>query len=71
MNTYRSAGMLQPAHGTKGHTLVIRIEGNPGAPPLIPAEPHLWTCLKCHQHTYNPNQLLETWCPDTHRALTR
>jgi hypothetical protein len=69
MTTYRSAGMMRPPHGTKGHTLVVRHEGNPGAPPLIPAEPHLWRCLRCHEITTDPADVTSRWCPDAHRAL--
>ena len=71
MTTYRSPGMLKPAHGTRGHTLTIVIEGRQGAPPLIPNEPHIWACKKCHQTDTNPNTILQNWCPDAHRALTR
>ena len=71
MSTYRSAGMLKPPHGTRGHTLTIVIEGRKGAPPLIPNEPHIWTCKRCHHNHHNPHTILQNWCPDTHRALTR
>ena len=70
MTTYRSAGMLKPPHGTRGHELRVTIEGRQGAPPLIPNEPHVWTCYKCHHSHTNPHHILQNWCPDAHRALT-
>ena len=71
MSTYRSVGMLKPPHGLRGHTLLIIKPGNPGAPPLIPPEPHLWQCHKCHISGTDTHIITKDWCPDAHLALTR